>query len=198
MNANTAIPLEFTLSSLSSAEMSVHNYQDLIVLFNATFAESENTVLRKGGDEPIYIPANKTHHKHQIFFAHGYFASALHEIAHWCIAGKQRRLLEDYGYWYSPDGRDSQQQTEFEKVEVKPQAIEWAFSCAAGKPFAVSTDNLNGIAADTQSFQDAVKQQVLFYLSHGFPPRAAQFISALRQFYHTENLHREMFNYATK
>ena len=194
MNMNTAFPLEHPLSLLSSAETPMHSYQDLIVLFNATFSDTENTVLVKGDNEPIYLPANNTRQDHQIVFAHGYFASALHEIAHWCIAGKQRRLLEDYGYWYNPDGRDVKQQAEFEKVEVKPQAIEWAFSCAAGKPFRVSTDNLNGAAVDTQGFQDAVKQQVMFYLKHGFPPRAAQFIGVLQRFYQSNNLHREMFD----
>ena len=196
MNLNTALPIKHTRSLLSSAEVCVHNYQDLIVLFNATFTETENTVLVKGDQEPIYIPAKNTAQNHQVVFAHGYFASGLHEIAHWCIAGKQRRLLEDYGYWYCPDGRDAKQQTEFEKVEVKPQAIEWAFSCASGKPFAVSTDNLNGAAGDTQGFQDAVKQQVLFYLAHGFPPRAALFIDVLQDFYKTDNLNREMFDVA--
>jgi elongation factor P hydroxylase len=194
MNMNTVFPLEHPLSLLSSAETPMHRYQDLIVLFNATFSDTENTVLVKGDNEPIYLPANNTRQDHQIVFAHGYFASALHEIAHWCIAGKQRRLLEDYGYWYNPDGRDVKQQAEFEKVEVKPQAIEWAFSCAAGKPFRVSTDNLNGAAVDTQGFQDAVKQQVMFYLKHGFPPRAAQFIGVLQRFYQSNNLHREMFD----
>ncbi len=194
MNVNTALPFEQTLSSLSSAGAILHNYQDLIVLFNATFTETENTVLLKGGHEPIYIPAKSVQQHHQIVFAHGYFASALHEIAHWCIAGKQRRLLEDYGYWYSPDGRDVKQQAEFEKVEVKPQAIEWVFSCASGKPFEVSTDNLKGAATDTQVFQHAVKQQVMLYLEHGFPPRVAEFIGVLQAFYQTDNLHREMFD----
>jgi len=235
MNMNSALPFEQTFSSLSSVRTILHNYQDLIVCFNATFTNTENTVLVKGDHEPIYIPAKSSHQHHQIVFAHGYFASALHEISHWCIAGKQRRLLEDYGYWYCPDGRDVKQQTEFEKVEVKPQAIEWAFSCASGKPFAVSTDNLNGAAdvkqqtefekvevkpqaiewafscasgkpfavstdnlngaaGDTQGFQDAVKQQVMFYLKHGFPPRAAEFIGVLHSFYKTDNLHREMFD----
>lgn len=194
MNANTAIPLAPTPSSLSTTGTNVHAYQDLIVLFNTAFTETENTVLVKGNSEPIYIPAKKDSEHHQVVFAHGYFASALHEIAHWCIAGKQRRLLEDYGYWYSPDGRDSNQQAEFEKVEVKPQAIEWAFSCATGKHFSVSTDNLSGAPADTQGFESAVKQQVLFYLEHGFPPRAAQFIVVLQAFYQTANLHRELFD----
>lgn len=197
MNANSNLAFEQTFSSLSAAETSVHNYQDLIVLFNATFTDTENTVLVKGGDEPIYIPANSNHQNHRIVFAHGYFASALHEISHWCIAGKQRRLLEDYGYWYCPDGRDVQQQAEFEKVEVKPQAIEWAFSCASGKSFRVSTDNLNGAPVDLQSFQEAVKQQVLFYLEHGFPPRATEFIDVLLGFYETKNLDKEMFDVAS-
>ncbi len=50
------------------------------------------------------------------------FASALHEISHWCIAGKARRELVDFGYWYCPDGRDAMTQSQFEDVEVKPQA----------------------------------------------------------------------------
>jgi elongation factor P hydroxylase len=194
MNINIALPHKQTLSSLSSAGAKLHNYQDLMLLFNATFIKTENTVLVKGDHEPIYIPARHSPQHHQIVFAHGYFASALHEIAHWCIAGKQRRLLEDYGYWYKPDGRDNKQQVEFEKVEVKPQAIEWAFSCASGKPFTVSTDNLNGAAGDTQGFQEAVKRQIMLYLEHGFPPRAAEFMGMLQRFYQTDNLHREMFD----
>ena len=194
MNVNIGVPLDQTLSSLSATGSILHIYKDLIMLFNTTFTETENTVLIKGGHEPIYIPANKSQLHHQIVFAHGYFASALHEIAHWCIAGKQRRLLEDYGYWYSPDGRDVTQQTEFEKVEVKPQAIEWAFSCASGKPFSVSTDNLNGESSDPQCFQKAVQQQAKHYLDNAFPPRAAEFIRVLQAFYQTGNLHREMFD----
>ena len=172
----------------------MHNYQDLIVLFNSTFTETKNTVLVKGDHEPIYSPAKNASQNHQIVFAHGYFASALHEISHWCIAGKQRRLLEDYGYWYNPDGRDVKQQTEFEKVEVKPQAIEWAFSRASGKPFSVSTDNLNGAPVNIQDFHIAVKEQVLLYLESGFPSRASQFIDVLHQFYQTVELRKEMFD----
>jgi len=194
MNTNAVLPLQPTFSSLSSAETAVLNYQDLIVLFNATFTDTENTVLLKGGHEPIYIPANNADQHHQIIFTHDYFSSALHEISHWCIAGKKRRLLEDYGYWYSPDGRDVKQQSEFEKVEVKPQAIEWAFSCATGKLFAVSTDNLHAAPVNIQGFQDAVQQQVLLYLEFGFPPRAAEFMKVLQAFYQTESLHRGMFD----
>jgi hypothetical protein len=170
-----------------------HHHQDLIRLFDHHFAEIENTRLVKGDDEPVYLPADGNKGCHQIFFAHGYFASALHEIAHWCIAGQDRRLLQDYGYWYCPDGRNQQQQGEFEQVEVKPQAIEWAFSIAANKHFRVSTDNLNGAEADTLAFQDKVRAQALTYMQHGFPSRAKLFIQVLHDFYQTEALQAKQF-----
>jgi len=162
-----------------------HKYQDLINLFNANFSQSHNTRLVKGGDEPLYSPANDNCHYHQIIFAHGYYASALHEIAHWCIAGKERRLLEDFGYWYQPDGRNEQEQKTFEKVEIKPQAVEWALCIAANKKFNVSSDNLNGYQADTQGFKQSVYQQVLVYLEKGFPSQAQSFIKSLCDFYQT-------------
>ena len=150
----------------------------LISLFNSTF-EDFNTRLVLGDDEPIYIPAGSETPYHQIVFAHGFFSSALHEIAHWCIAGKKRRLLEDYGYWYCPDGRDAAQQADFEKVEIKPQAIEWAFTEAAGRKFQVSTDNLNGAEPDREGFTRNVAAQLALYKAHGFPPRAERFINAV-------------------
>ena len=150
----------------------------LITLFNSTFADF-NTRLVLGSDEPIYLPASKHCSYHQIVFANGFFSSALHEVAHWCIAGEKRRLLEDYGYWYCPDGRDTQQQLDFEKVEIKPQAIEWAFTEAAGRQFQVSTDNLNGAEPDREGFTANVAAQLAHYKQDGFPHRAQRFISAL-------------------
>ena len=163
----------------------LHKYQDLIQLFDNTFYERYNTRLVKGGDEPFYQPANESCTYHQVIFARGFYASAFHEIAHWCQAGKERRLLEDFGYWYIPDGRDEQQQKKFEQVEVIPQAIEWAFNIAAQKKFHVSSDNLDGFQGDTKGFKEKVFAQVNIYLEEGFPPRAQQFIEALAQFYQT-------------
>lgn len=160
-----------------------HKYQDLIDLFEQTFFIDFNTKLIKGNDEPIYLPASESCDFHQVVFAHGYFSSALHEIAHWCIAGEERRKLEDFGYWYLPDGRSEEQQINFEQVEIKPQAIEWAFSVAARLKFNVSADNLNGVGSDTVAFKGKVHQQVLDYLATGFPVRAQQFIHALAEFY---------------
>ena len=119
--------------------------EDIIALFNQTFFDAYNTKLVRGEDEPIYLPATDSVPYHQIVFAHGFYASAMHEIAHWCVAGPKRRLLEDFGYWYEPDGRTELVQAEFEKVEIRPQSYEWILSVSvSGVPFSVSCDNLNG------------------------------------------------------
>lgn len=185
LSNDSGLPAQLLEGVVPVLHAQVFNYQDLILLFAQTFAESENTLLVRGEAEPIYLPADGQHQHHRIIFAHGYFASALHEIAHWCLAGKKRRLLEDYGYWYSPDGRDALQQAEFEQVEIKPQAIEWALSVACGKPFRVSTDNLNGAAVDVIGFTLNVSQQAQSYVQAEFPPRAQLFIDALVAFYGT-------------
>ena len=70
--------------------------EDITALFDGIFAERYQTRLIRGGDEPLYRPANSETPYHQVIFARGYYASALHEISHWCIAGAQRRQQEDY------------------------------------------------------------------------------------------------------
>ncbi|UKA02515.1 elongation factor P hydroxylase [Photobacterium damselae] len=166
-----------------------HDYHDLIKLFNRTFLDSLNTELLLGGDEPIYLPANEEREHHQIIFARGYFASAMHELAHWCIAGPERRLLEDYGYWYEPDGRTEQIQAEFEKVEVKPQAVEWILSASCGFPFQVSCDNLSGsFEPDRVAFTLKVREQVDAYLQYGMPERAKILSDTFRVFYNVAPL----------
>ena len=112
----------------------------LIALFNTLFANQE-VILVRGAGEPEYFPA-KDNQPARIEFAHGFFQSALHELSHFFIAGKQRRQLSDFGYWYAPDGRTAAQQQAFERVEIKPQALECLFSLACGRNFRVSQDNL--------------------------------------------------------
>ena len=160
-----------------------HRPADLILLFNTLFASVENTRLVLGGSEPVYIPANQESSYHQLVFAHGFFSSALHEISHWCIAGKQRRLQLDYGYWYAADGRNRQQQQAFEHVEIKPQALEWILSKACGMSFRISADNLSGEETDTAPFKCAVHSQVLAYCQQGLPPRAQLLLQCLLAFY---------------
>ena len=188
-----------SLSVSSSSEIArqqavqPHHYQTVIDLFDDTFFKTYQTRLVKGDDEPVYLPANNQVAYHRIVFAHGFFASALHEIAHWCVAGKARRLLEDFGYWYCPDGRDAQQQNDFESVEVKPQALEWCFSMAAGFPFQVSIDNLSGGSSDRLVFQQRILAQVQTYLRDGLPERADRFVAALHSTYNTPTLQATQF-----
>ena len=184
-----------TTYNRSIALPSTHHYQDLIHIFETTFYDEFNTKLICGDDEPIYLPAGNNHASHRIIFAHGYYASALHELAHWLVAGEKRRLLEDYGYWYEPDGRSATQQAEFEKVEVVPQAIEWAVAMSCGFKFDVSADNLSGIEIDRLAFKHKVYAQVLHYLEKGFSVRTTQLITACATFYNTAPLNKETFSY---
>jgi len=163
----------------------VHHYQDLITIFNQCFAEDFNTRLLKGDEEPIYLPADNNRSYHALFFAHGFFSSALHECSHWFIAGPERRKQVDFGYWYTPDGRTAEQQKIFQSVEIKPQAIEWILSMATGYKFRVSIDNLNGEETDNTVFKKSVYEQVVYYCKNGLPKRAQIFRHALCSFYQT-------------
>jgi elongation factor P hydroxylase len=174
----------------------VFHYSDLITIFESTFFKEFNTQLICGDDEPIYLPADESYPCHRIVFAHGYYASALHEIAHWLVAGEQRRLIEDYGYWYEPDGRSAAQQAEFEAVEIVPQAIEWAIAVSCGFKFDVSVDNLSGIEIDRLGFKHKVHAQLLSYLENGFSERTTAMLNACTTFYNRAPLTPSMFNYA--
>lgn len=177
------------MSQLSCTPRVEHKIEELTELFNQTFENEFNVRLVKGKDEPIYLPANTGEGEinaqpfAQVVFAHGFFASALHEIAHWCLAGAERRTRIDYGYWYCPDGRTAEQQAKFQSVEIKPQAIEWALCAAAGFTFRVSCDNLSGDELgqqpDRKAFERDVQSQLELYLQKGLPARAMQFVEAL-------------------
>ena len=185
-------PLELPALKSHNSQPMNHNPDDLITLFNDLFRESYRTVLVRGGEEPEYLPADTADGLARVVFARGFFASALHEISHWCIAGEHRRTLYDYGYWYCPDGRTPQQQQAFEQVEVKPQALEWLFALAAGSTFHISVDNLAGDgAADEGGFRRRVNRQLIRYLERGLPARAQQFFDALAEFYGTRGRIRE-------
>ena len=156
-----------------------HYCERLEKLFAGNFRESHNTILCGGASEPLYQPAHRNNQLHVLYYRENYPASALHEISHWCLAGEARRLLTDFGYWYQPDGRTDQQQREFERVEVKPQALEWMFSEAAGLRFSVSADNLSGGIGASRLFVDAVSKQAQYWCEKPLPARADQFLQGL-------------------
>ncbi len=192
--------------------MKQHLHTDLQTIFNQCFGHSHSTLLVGDADEPVYIPkglsnaaqhvkpniAVYTHTHHVIYYRQDFYRSALHEIAHWCIAGENRRQLLDFGYWYAPDGRTQAQQQAFQQAEIKPQALEYAFCLASDTKFRVSVDNLEtgkAISPDELqqqeiAFFEQVKAQLNHYVEKGFPKRAQIFIHALLDYYQPQNLSR--------
>jgi elongation factor P hydroxylase len=133
-----------------------------------------------GFSEPFYQAA-KIDQPAQIQFSYDYIRSALHELAHWCVAGVERRKLDDFGYWYAADGRNQQQQDEFFKLEIKPQAIEWAFSIVCGVEFEASVDNLNNQIQGVEDFKQNLIKQLQGYLDNGFSKRVSDILMLLAQ-----------------
>ena len=151
-------------------------------VFTGCFGSSLRTRLQGGAAEPLYQPAAKAGDFHVLHYRADYFASALHEVAHWCIAGEIRRQQTDFGYWYAPDGRSPAQQRAFERVECRPQALEWYFSKACAHRFRLSMDNLQGIEGDVphaSDFARSVYAQALQLQRSGLPARAAAFFQGL-------------------
>ena len=156
--------------------------EDLERVFRECFFARYHTILVGGGDEPVYLPSeDPARIPHRVVFREDYFASALHEVAHWCLAGRERRRLEDYGYWYAPDGRSADEQREFERVEAAPQALEWILADACGIPFHLSADNLDIRSGPSEDFSRTVQERRARFLERGLPPRAAAYRRGLSE-----------------
>ena len=182
-----------TLSGVASANP--FRSERLEQVFNQCFAGRWRTRLCGGAEEPLYQPALDPEAFHTLFYREDYFASALHEVAHWCIAGPSRRQLSDFGYWYSPQERGVAEQRDFENVEVKPQALEWFFARACGFRFQVSADNLELAQQgqlDTAGFQQRVVAQARLWQQSGLPQRARIFYRALRAEFETDTALRDL------
>lgn len=186
--------MNFQTLTFNTSQNPAHHINDIIDIFNSCFKNSHNTILVAGEDEPIYLPAQTSDEHHKIIFANYFYSSALHEISHWLVAGSERHKLIDFGYWYCPDGRDQQTQAEFETLEVAPQSFEWMLSVAAGLPFQVSCDNLNGdFEPDHRAFRQRVKVKVIERLSKPLPERTQKLLNALHDFYATPKLSPDLF-----
>jgi len=168
--------------SVAESEPGQFHSSRLEEVFNQCFAETYNTRLYGGADEPLYQPAEVPAVYHGLYYRENFFASALHETAHWCMAGARRRLRPDFGYWYTPEDRNVDQQRAFEAVERKPQALEWFFSRACGFRFQVSADNLElarlGML-DTSAFRQGVLEQARAWQVTGLPTRSDVFYQVL-------------------
>ncbi|GAA6153384.1 elongation factor P hydroxylase [Pseudoteredinibacter isoporae] len=171
------------MSCLESLADTPHRCEDLIAVFNRCFQDSHNTVLIGGADEPLYQIADPDNTHHRIYFTRDYYASGLHEIAHWLVAGEMRRQQEDYGYWYAPDGRNPEQQLAFEQVEAKPQALECILARAAGFPFRVSADNAEAGLMPSTEFCQRIYSELREYCNGRLNERSLTLIAALADFY---------------
>ena len=169
------------------------NTEQIIDIFNVLFRVSHETILEHSEGEPLYIPKSVDSPLNSIKFSHGFFSSALHEISHWLIAGKERRTQKDLGYWYKPDGRSKDDQILFCKYETKNQGLEWLLSLACGMKFHVSSDNLSGEIDAVQSlnreFAREVRVHAKKFIKIGFSPRAENLINTLLNNFGTKDLY---------
>ena len=150
--------------------------EQIKAVFEQEFGWRYNIELQGGAEEPLYLPAEDR--ANQLLYTRDYPASALHEIAHWCLATEEQLKLKDWGHWYAPDGRTAEQQQRFQRAEARVQAVEWALSIAAGHRFRESTDNLDGEYIDSTEFKNQIHDHVLRFCERGLPERAAQLCHA--------------------
>ena len=164
MDAQKTITDEALAGSIASA------FEDCFASFD--------TVLVGGAEEPLYRPSQGGDPA-KLVFREDFPASALHEIAHWCIAGPRRRQQEDFGYEYVCGPRSAEQQDAFFSAELKTQSLERAFAAAVGLEFRPSADNLE---ADVEAFSaalDAYDVSLQAWLTSASGERAQRFLQRL-------------------
>ncbi len=154
--------------------------QRIAAVFNTLFAEPYRTVMQGGGREPLYEPPT-AHSTGRVIYTQDYPCSALHEAAHWCLAGAARRLRRDYGYWYVPGPRDVTQRARFFAAELPVQSLEAAFARAAGVRFVISADDFAAPACEFDAFAERVQQRIESMSIASLPQRARAFHTALTQ-----------------
>ncbi len=134
--------------------------------------------MQGGGDEPLYVPP-AAGRPGRIIFNRDFPASALHEAAHWCLAGAARRAQVDYGYLDLPPPRSPAQQAAFCRWECRVQAVELLLTQATGLPFRVSLDDLAVSPQTRVQFAAQVQAAAQQMQVAGLPPRGAALRAAL-------------------
>lgn len=151
------------------------NDREIADRFNRSAGSRYHAVLVGGAPEPLYLPAGPGGPA-EIRYTRDYAQSALHELAHWCIAGARRRGQIDYGYWYQPPPRDLAARDRFFAVETRVQGLELLFARVAGVRFHVSVDDPG---SDPGDFERHVRVEAQRWLRHGFPTRTRAVLAAL-------------------
>ncbi|MGL4673266.1 MAG: elongation factor P hydroxylase [Wohlfahrtiimonas sp.] len=155
----------------------VLNDDELCHVLIETLAKAlPDLVIQGGADEPFYEAA-KEGAKAILYFRDNYPRSLLHELAHYCLAGDRRRKLDDFGYWYFPCGRTTEEQILFEQVEARPQGLEKAMCEAVGLKFSPSLDDFSGRPPATEFLDnlESVYQEMI----QNPPPTAKKVLVAL-------------------
>lgn len=147
--------------------------------FNSGLGRRHRVRLIGGADEPVYLAAADGWSV--IRYTRDYPASVLHELAHWCVAGRERRCVDDYGYWYVPPPRSPAQQSAFERVEIEAQALECRFAAACGLPFLVSVDDPDGYADAHGRFERRVLLRAAEQPVAALPRRAQLLLTDLQR-----------------
>lgn len=166
------------------------NAQQIIAVFERCFSEQNATRLCGGAEEPLYLPKQGSKLA-CLYFRADYAASALHEVAHWCLAGAERRRCVDFGYAYIAPPRTAAQQQNFYAAELRAQSLEQCLAEAAGVQFSISTDNLavDGVVdaearLQAREFAAQLQQQrakTMAWLASSAGARARKFIDELRR-----------------
>ena len=151
------------------------NDREIADRFNRSAGSRYHTVLVGGAPEPLYLPAGPGGPA-EIRYTRDYAQSALHELAHWCIAGARRRTQIDYGYWYQPPPRDLAARDRFFAVETRVQGLELLFARMARVRFHVSVDDPG---SDPGDFARRVHAEAQDWLRRGFPARTRAVLEAL-------------------
>lgn len=159
---------------MSNVEPLAPGAGEIAGVFNSLFAQRYRVEMIGGAVDPDYLPPTPTT-AGCIRYRSDYAHSAMHEAAHWCIAGPQRRRQVDYGYWYQAPPRDEQAQQAFAEVEARVQALEAIFTEAAGLLFRVSIDDVDNLLRFEADFTRAVEAQRLRWWQRGLPARAELF-----------------------
>lgn len=147
----------------------------LITLFSDVFPD---LIIKGGADEPFYEAA-KDGNKAILYFRSNYPRSLLHELSHYCLAGDERRKIDDFGYWYYPCGRTAEQQSLFEGVESRPQGLEKAMCKIIGLSFIPSLDDFSG-RPSSDLFLKHLDEHYQEMLSSP-PPTAKKALEALKK-----------------
>ena len=134
------------------------NVEQIIQVFDRCFGEQYSTRLCGGAGEPLYLPP-EGEQPAQLFFRADYSSSALHEVAHWCLACAKRRQRADFGYEYAASTQQCRAAAILLQAELRTQSLEFCSAAAAGVRFTISTDNFN---QDGTLDAQTIEQQRLF------------------------------------